>query len=412
MKHLLQIVVYLAFMSVAGCSGENASSGGHDHDHDHDHTPAHDHSHDSHGDHDHEEGHVHGSGEEAGEETHGSDEIVLAPEKAAAAGVATETVAPAPFHGVIKTSGRVMPASGDETTVSATVAGIVKLARPVAEGAEIGRGAPVVTISTSALPDGDISHRARIAYEAAKTEYERAQSLVADRIVSQHDFETAKAEYERARLAYEATGRGGNGRGVTVSTPADGFVKQLMVKDGDYVEVGQPIATVTKNRHLYLRAEVAERDYAAIRGIRSAKFEPAYSSGSVYDLTDMGGRLVSYGRAPGAGGAFIPVTFEFDNTGDILPDSYAEIYLIGAERPGVISVPVGALTEEQGVMFVYIQEDESCYAKREVKTGQSDGERVEILSGINPGDKVVTEGAVHVRLAAAGKSIPGHTHNH
>lgn len=42
----------------------------------------------------------------------------------------------------------------------------------------------------------------------------------------------------------------------------------------------------------------------------------------------------------------------------------------------------------------------------------SDGERVEILSGINPGDKVVTEGAVHVRLAAAGKSIPGHTHNH
>lgn len=78
----------------------------------------------------------------------------------------------------------------------------------------------------------------------------------------------------------------------------------------------------------------------------------------------------------------------------------------------MISVPVGALTEEQGVMFVYIQEDESCYAKREVKTGQSDGERVEILSGINPGDKVVTEGAVHVRLAAAGKSIPGHTHNH
>ena len=56
-------------------------------------------------------------------------------------------------------------------------------------------------------PDGDISHRARIACEAAKTEYERAQSPVADRIVSQRDFETAKAEYERARLAYEATGR-------------------------------------------------------------------------------------------------------------------------------------------------------------------------------------------------------------
>ena len=138
----------------------------------------------------------------------------------------------------------------------------------------------------------------------------------------------------------------------------------LMVKDGDYVGGGPAYCHCYQKPSSVSAGRGGRARLCRYQGIRSAKFEPAYSSGSVYDLTDMGGRLVSYGRAPGAGGAFIPVTFEFDNTGDILPDSYAEIYLIGAERPGVISVPVGALTEEQGVMFVYIQEDESlCQAR-------------------------------------------------
>lgn len=409
MNRLLYIPAYLFFMVLTGC-GASDHAAHHDehaaHSHDHEHGD-HDHDHEGHS-HDHEHGeHDHAEDEH---ESHGPDVIVLSPEKAEAGGVKASTVAAMPFHAVIKTSGRVMPASGDENTVSATVAGIVKLARPVAEGAEIGRGTPVVTISTSSLPDGDISRRAKIAYEQARAEYERVEDLVADRIVSQRDYEAAKAEYERARLAYEATGSGA--KGVTVASPAAGFVKQLMVKDGDYVEIGQPIMTVTKNKHLYLRAEVPERDYAALRNVSSAKFIPAYASGKIYDLAELGGRMVSYGRTPGVGGAFIPVTFEFDNMGDILPDSYAEIFLISSDSQDVISVPVGALTEEQGLYFVYIREDEDCYRKREVAIGHTDGERVEIISGLAPGETVVTEGTIHVKLAGAGNSIPGHTHNH
>lgn len=392
--------------ALGACAPDQHDHDQHDHDHDHqpahEHEPAHDH------DHDHEA--------EAAADTHdehGPDIIVLAPEKAEAAGIATEKVARADFNGVIRTSGRIMPASGDETTVASTVGGIIRLSRPISEGAEIGRGATIATISTASLPDGDISQRARIAYDQAKAEYDRASALLADKLVSQRDFEAIRAEYERARLAYESTGRGGNGRGIAVTAPSGGYVKQLFVKDGDYVETGQPIMTVTKNRHLYLRAEVAERDYAALRRVASAKFRTAYGSrDEVHDLARMGGRLVSMGKTPGAGSSFIPVTFEFDNTGDILPDSYAEIYLITAPRPGVISVPNGSLTEEQGVYFVYVKEDDDCYRKQEVTPGATDGERTEIVSGLSDGDEVVTAGAIHVRLAGAASTIPGHTHNH
>ena len=92
--------------------------------------------------------------------------------------------------------------------------------------------------------------------------------------------------------------------------------------------------------------------------------------------------------------------------------SYAEIYLITQNRPNVITLPIGALTEEQGVHFVYIQVDEEGYRKQEVTLGESDGERVEILAGVKKGDRVVTKGAVQVRLASASNAIPAHNHNH
>ena len=78
----------------------------------------------------------------------------------------------------------------------------------------------------------------------------------------------------------------------------------------------------------------------------------------------------------------------------------------------MISVPASALTEEQGINFVYLRLDEEGYKKQEVKIGMSDGSRVEILSGLKEGDEVVTQGAIHVKLASASAAIPGHTHNH
>ena len=188
-------------------------------------------------------------------------------------------------------------------------------------------------------------------------------------------------------------------------------MKECLVKAGDYVEVGQPMMVVTQNRHLYLRAEVPERDYAAINQVSSAKFKTSYSD-KVYDIKDLNGRLLSYGKTSGSSSSFIPVTFEFDNASGLIPGAFAEVYLLTNDRSNVISVPVSALTEEQGVHFVYIREDEECYRKQEVRLGASDGQQTEITEGLKGGEVLVTEGAIHVKLASAGKSIPGHTHNH
>ena len=376
----------------------------HKHEEGHDHS--HDHSHDTVKTEEAREGDEH---EESHE--HSSDVIVLEPEKAEAAGVKADTITPGAFHGVITTGGKILSASGDETTIVATSAGVVSLSRPVTEGMAVGQGSTIFSITSSGLQDGDVSQRARITYETAKSEYERAQKLIADKIITEKEYLAAKADFENAELAYKAVGGGNGSKGVAVKSPAGGYVKECLVKAGDYVEVGQPMMVVTQNRHLYLRAEVPERDYAAINQVSSAKFKTSYSD-KVYDIKDLNGRLLSYGKTSGSSSSFITVTFEFDNASGLIPGAFAEVYLLTNDRSNVISVPVSALTEEQGVHFVYIREDEECYRKQEVRLGASDGQQTEITEGLKGGEVLVTEGAIHVKLASAGKSIPGHTHNH
>lgn len=334
--------------------------------------------------------------------------IELDQKKAQAAGVVVREIKPAAFHGVLKVSGKVLPASGSEKTVVATVAGIVSMVHPLTEGMSVGKGTSVFRISSDQLPEGDVAQRARIAYETALADYKRKKDLVADKIVTQKEYLDAKANMERAALAYKALGRS-NSSGVAVVAQMSGFIKECLVKQGDYVDVGQPLMTISQNKHLYLRAEVPESSYGMLSQITSANFKTSYSQ-QVYQLSSMGGKLLTYGKASSMESAFIPVTFEFDNRNGVVPGAFAEIYLLTTQRPNVLSVPISAITEEQGVYFIYIQEEATHYRKQEVKLGESDGTRVEILSGLKSGEKVVTQGAIHVKLAASTMEIPGHSH--
>lgn len=386
------IRMMIALAVVFGLAACGSKLHDHDHEGEEEHVAAHDHDGDEH--------HEHAPGM-----------ITLKPEAAKAAGVKVETAERGVFHDVIQASGSLMAASCDETTIVATTSGVVEHAQHISEGMAIKKGATVYYVRSDRLQDGDQAQRARIAYLAAKREYERAQPLVDEKIISASDFNLIKREYETARLAYEAIGKSATAKGVAVTSPMNGYMKACMVKDGDYVEVGTPLMVVTRNQHLYLRAEVPVRYYGELSKITSAKFRTQYSS-EVIDLKAVNGTLMSSGKSAVSTSSYVPVTFQLDNRGDIVPGAYAEVFLITGERKDVLSLPTSALTEEQGVYYVYVQIDEDCYRKQEVKLGATDGELTEIVTGLKGGERVVTKGAINVKLASASNAIPGHSHSH
>ena len=362
--------------------------------------------------HDHEhENHDHEAEIHAEEKTAHSDEIVLTPEKAKAAGVEAEVIHPGAFREVIQAGGQILSAQGQEETVVAASSGVVSFSRKIAEGIEVGQGSELLSVSAEHIQEGDPVRKAKVVYEKAKEEYERAEKLVGSQIVSQKEFAALREAYQNARLAYEALLPSKSGKGVAVKAPIGGFVKNCLVKEGDYVTIGQPLMTVTQMRRLVLKADVSERYYAQLPRIVSANFKTPYNN-KVYSLENLGGKVLSFGKSSGDTSYYVPVTFEFDNRGDMVPGAFVEVFLLSGERQGVISLPESALTEEQGLYFVYLKLDDECYKKQEVQLGTSNGERVEILSGLKDGDTVVTRGAIHVKLAAASNAIPAHSHNH
>ena len=394
MKRTILLTITILSYILWSCSG-SSSHEAHQHS---DHIEEHDHEHSE------REGHDHAA------EGHG-DEIILKKAEAEAIGLTTKTMKPERFHSVIPCSGTLSAAQGDEMTVVAPVAGVVSLAgRHIADGSQVGKGSVLLHLSSKRLAAGDPASKAYIDYETARKAYERAGELVKDQIISRQEYEQTARDYETARLAYEAMG--GSRSGSAVQAPMTGYLKNILVSDGDFVEMGQPLMTLSQNRRLQLRAEVPQRYYKELPTIVTANFKTTYDD-RVYDLTQLNGKLLSYGRGTLAGGAYVPVVFELDNRGEVVPGACVEVYLRSSAVDNALVVPVSALTEEQGLYFVYLRLDEEGYKKQEVSIGDTDGANVRILSGLHEGDRVVTRGVYQVKLAANSGVIPeGHSHNH
>lgn len=339
------------------------------------------------------------------------DEIIFTRQQAEAIGLEIYNVVPGSFAQVIRTSGQIQAAQGDEETIVATTNGVVSFPEQnIIEGATVGVGSTIVTISAKNLYEGDPVAKAKIAYETALKEYQRAEGLVKDKIISAKEFEQTRMKYENARTAYEAQAANVTVSGVKVTSPISGYVKNRLVSQGEYVTVGQPVATISKNRRLQLRADVSENYFNELKKIRGANFMVSYNN-KVYRLEDLHGRLLSFGKAAAESSFYIPITFEFDNIGDFIPGSYVEVYLLTTPQNNVFSIPVTALAEEQGIYFVYLQIAEEEFVKREVGIGESDGKNVRILSGLKGGERVVVKGAYQVKLASSSSVLPeGHSH--
>ena len=424
----MKTILFLLLLPICFYGCKNTAKQGHVHEtteahahhahdeHGHDHA-AHDHATHDHKDHDHaHEGHDHAaeiSGHaHEGEAGAHSDEIIFTKAQAARTEFEVREIQPGIFHQVIKTTGQILSAPGDESVIVATNNGVVSYAdHDLAVGSPVQEGEPVFYIASKHLGDGDYYERTRAAYEQAKAEYERAQKLIGDKIISQKEFESIVLAYQEAKIAFDAISGKNSPQGVGVNTPLGGYIKSINVKDGEYVTAGQAIATVSQNRRLVLRADVSEKHYAALRNITTANFKTPYDN-QVYELKELSGRLLSAGKSATDNTFFIPVTFEFDNRGDIIPGSFVEVYLISTPMENVISLPLTALTNEMGYFYVYRQLDEEGYQKQEVQVGASNGKEIQILNGVHPGDRIVTKGAYQVKMASASAAIPGHTHEH
>lgn len=324
---------------------------------------------------------------------------------------ATELPVVEPFGQIIKTTAQVLSAPEDEAVISARMSGIVLFAgNNLSEGQAVKAGQTLFTVSGAGLADNNSQVRFTEAlnnYKKAESDYQRAKELKNAQIVSEKDFLRIQADYENAKTVYQTVYQNFGGKGQTISAPFSSYIKQIFVENGQFVEEGRALAAVSKNKTLLLRADVQTRYAALLPYLSSASVVSPDKSGA-YDLAALNGRIISFGKSIDPGSYRIPVSIRIDNKAGFVSGGFVEVYLKARSETPAMTVPVSALTEEQGVYFVYVQVSPGHFEKREVAIGATDGIRTEILSGLNKNERIVTQGAVSVKLAQSAGDLDAH----
>ncbi|HKH61557.1 MAG TPA: efflux RND transporter periplasmic adaptor subunit [Flavitalea sp.] len=319
------------------------------------------------------------------------------------------------MYDVVKATGQIISAPGDEVTVASKSNGTVKFAtKSAVVGAPIRAGQSIFTVTGGEIPFENVEaakQSARTELATAKSEYERTSELIKDKLVTQAEFQQAKLRYEQAQITLNNLGRNYSAGGKSLFSPINGFIKDILISEGEYVTAGQPLATITKNQRLVLRADVSLKDADKIRSIQEANFSIIQNK-LTYNTKALNAKLLSVGKTTGDNSPFIPVHFQMDSRPGMLPGSFAEVYLKTVPINGALVIPVSALVEEQGIFYVYVQTEGESFQKREVKLGANDGQKVQILSGAAESERVVTKGAYQIKLSQASGALPAHGHEH
>ena len=343
------------------------------------------------------------------------EEIVYLKEQAWKIDFANMEVKIGPFTEIIKTTGQILPAHGDETTITAKSNGIITFGNnKKLVGSVVKPGETIFIISGAGLTEGNLHTKYKEAknnHEKSKIDFERAKGLVKNSIISQKRFQETQLRYKNAQTTFNTIEKNYTSGGHKITSPIEGYIKSVMIREGEYVEIGQSIARVSKNLKLILKAEVSQKYFSKLNNITSANFITAYDS-KIYSTDSLNGKLISYGKSADINAYYIPVNFEITNNGEIIPGSFVEVLLKTNVIKEALVIPYSALIEEQGNYFAYVQTSGEGFQKRELEIGANDGMNVQVLAGIKEGERVVIEGGYQIKLATMSGKMPAHGHEH
>ena len=339
-----------------------------------------------------------------------SNGIVFTKEQRKKIDFATEEVKKEPFGQVIRTTAQIQPSQGDERIIVAKASGTVIFNSNVTEGKNVSAGQTLFTIDGSGMADNNLAVRyaeAQSEYNRAKAEYERKTALANHNIVSQSELLQAKTEFTNAEAVYNNLKSNFSAGRQSISSPIGGFVTSVLVGNGQFVEVGQPVLVVSQNRDLFLKAELQPRFFDLLGNITSANIR-VMNSNRMYTLEELGGRMLSYGKTADINNPLIPVTFQVNNRAGLLAGSFVEMFIKTQTNAQALTVPNEAIVEEMGNLFVFVQLTPELFEKRPITKGVTDGIRSEITEGITAGERVVSKGAILVKLAQSSGTVDAH----
>ena len=285
-------------------------------------------------------------------------------------------------------------------TVTSETQGRV-LSREVEPGAGIEAGATIVRLEASRfeleLRRAEASlAAARTVLAHAEREFARGEQLLARKAIStqQHDdlrnaVDRARDEVALAVVARDTARR--NLEDTKIAAPFTGSVDSIAVNVGDFVAPGTPVATLVDLSRVRIFAGVTAREAARLEPGTTARVSFADLGGAIFEAT-----LKSVGRVATRGDGTYGIELWMDDADGRMRDGLvAQIELPDPDTTPRLIAKRAALLRRDGQPEVFIVEgrgDSAVARRRPVRTGRSQGQWIEILDGLEEGDRVIWDG--------------------
>ncbi|HEX5226882.1 MAG TPA: efflux RND transporter periplasmic adaptor subunit [Bryobacteraceae bacterium] len=244
---------------------------------------------------------------------------------------------------------------------------------------------------------------ANVAYVQARSQYDVANAhLDAQSRVGQPEqtkgaqaqTDAAKARYDAAvaQLSYSE-----------IRSPIAGVIADRPLYAGEMAAAGMPLLTVVNVSRVIARANVPVSQTAALKVGDSATITQVESG------IQLAGKVTVVSPAVDPNSTTVEVWVEADNPGEKLkPGATVRVAIVAETIPNAIVIPTVALlpSDEGGVQVMVAGADSTAHEKK-VDLGAHEPDKVQVLSGLNEGDKVITGGGVgledgaKIRIAAA-----------
>ena len=198
---------------------------------------------------------------------------------------------------------------------------------------------------------------------------------------AKNNFETAKSRYAQVQSQYNNT---------IIKAPISGTVDNIVVKQGEFVNMGREIVRVVDLERVEIEAELSEEYLPAIHRGDSVKVEiPALGITRMSPVT-----FVSQVINPDNRSFKIKINLQ-NRDGRIKPNVLANLLIRDYQNEEALVVPSQCIKKDLKGDFVLVsstEEGETVAKKRYVQRGKSFGDKTEIKGGLEAGDEVITVG--------------------
>ena len=343
-------------------------------------------------------------------------EVTLTPDAVQRAGIKTDVVRQQATTASVAVPGTVAPNAYRETKVSALVGGIVRSVA-VELGAAVTRGQPLAVIFSTELADAQMKYLSGQAMLVADHQKrDRTEKLVAIGAASRQELEDITATHaahetevaaarQRLLLLGLSSQRVDALRAasdivseVGVPAPGNGVVIARNANPGQVVSAGAELFAVTDLSTVWVIGDLYEKDFAVVRvGSEATVSVPAGTPAALR------GRVAYIDPRVDPATRTAKVRVEVPNPGSAL--RLGMFVTVNLDRPsgGATAIPRNAVQSvgARSVVYVAVAGDEPRFVERLVTLGTPIGDTVQVLSGLKPGERIVTEGSFFIRAEAA-----------